>query len=72
MNLKEWIKATPPAERRAICKEIGTTMDYLWQIAGGHSRPGARMALVIEAATGVSRYELRPDLPWRANGRADA
>lgn len=62
MNLKDWIKTTPIARRLEACEEIGTTMDYLWQIAGGHSRAGAKKALAIEAATGVSRQELRPDI----------
>lgn len=62
MNLREWMRATPPDLRRAACEDIGTTMDYLWQIAGGHSRAGAKMALAIETVTGVSRHELRPDI----------
>ncbi len=37
-------------------------MDYLWQIAGGHCRAGAKMAVAIEDATGVSKHDLRPDI----------
>ena len=62
MNLREWIRATPPEERKSVCTVIGTTPDYLWQIAGNHSRPSALLALAIERETGVSRYELRPDV----------
>jgi DNA-binding transcriptional regulator YdaS (Cro superfamily) len=62
MNLKTWIRQTTPEERREICEQIGTTMDYLWQIAGGHSRASARMALEIERYTGVSKHDLRPDI----------
>lgn len=62
MTLRDWIKRTPPAERARICSKIGTTMDYLWQIAGGHSRPGVRLSLLLEAETGVTRYQLRPDV----------
>lgn len=62
MNLRNWIRSTPPAEREALCKKIGTTKDYLWQIAGGHCRPGARMAIAIESITGVSKHDLRPDI----------
>lgn len=71
MNLKEWIRATPPEKRKAICEAIGTTPDYLWQIAGGHSRPSARLSLAIERETGVSRHALRPDIyPAEAQDRA--
>ncbi|MCU0806570.1 MAG: helix-turn-helix domain-containing protein [Candidatus Contendobacter sp.] len=62
MNLKEWIRATRPEKRKAICDAIGTTPDYLWQIAGGHSRPSARLAIAIERETGVCRQKLRPDI----------
>ncbi len=37
-------------------------MDYLWQIAGDHCRAGAKMAVAIEDATGVSKHDLRPDI----------
>lgn len=62
MKLRDWIRATPPAERAEACAQIGTTMDYLWQIAGGHCRAGAKMAVAIEDATGVSKHDLRPDI----------
>lgn len=62
MTLRDWIRATTPSARRLVCGEIGTTMDYLWQIAGGHSRPSVHLSLAIERATGVSRHLLRPDV----------
>lgn len=64
MDIRNWMKATPPEARVEICKSIGTTMDYLWQIAGRHSRPGAKFAVAFEKATNgsVMRHELRPDL----------
>ncbi len=62
MILKDWIKRTPPKERADICKQVGTTMDYLWQLAGGHSRASPKLALALEAATGVSKHDLRPDI----------
>lgn len=62
MNLRDWIRATRPSDRQRICAEIGTTPDYLWQIAGGHSKPSARLTLLLERATGVSRHDLRPDI----------
>ena len=46
-------------------------MDYLWQIAGGHCRAGAKMAVAIEEATGVSKHDLRPDIFGPDPNRAD-
>lgn len=65
MNLRDWIRATSPKVRAEICaQQLHTTPDYLWQIAGGHSRPSARLANAIERATNgaVKREDLRPDV----------
>ena len=52
--------------RRALADEVGTSPEYLWQLAVGWRgrRPRKAMALAIERATGgvVTRPELRPDL----------
>lgn len=48
---------------RALAKQIGTSrqaVDY-WLVARRRPVP-SRYVLAIEAATGVSRYDLRPDI----------
>lgn len=60
--LQDWIRRTPPAQREAICAEIGTTKDYLWQLAGGHSLASAKLAIAIEEGIGLPRTLLRPDI----------
>lgn len=62
MKLRDWIRATPPKKRAEICAQMNTTPDYLWQIAGGHSRPSAKLAKIIEQHTGVARHELLPEV----------
>lgn len=64
MNLKTYL--TDPARRDALAAALGTSKQYLWQLAEGwRGRKGsAEMAKRIAAATNgdVPAYELRPDL----------
>lgn len=64
MDIKTYLRSTNPDERNRVAREAGTTVAYLYQIAGGHRTPGPKMALAIERATSgqVTRSELRPDL----------
>jgi DNA-binding transcriptional regulator YdaS (Cro superfamily) len=59
-------------QRRALAKRVGTSPEYLWQIATGWNdrKAGPAMAQKIDAATGgkISKSELRPDL-WPAEGK---
>jgi DNA-binding transcriptional regulator YdaS (Cro superfamily) len=67
MNLKTYIK--DPARRDALVAELGTSKEYLWQVAeqwrGRKASPD--LAKRIDAITGgqVPRHELRPDI-WDA------
>jgi len=53
-----------PAERTRVADNVGTTVLYLYQIAGGHSQASPRMATAIHAALNgvVSRNTIRPDI----------
>ena len=64
MDMKTFLKKKSRQQREAIADEAGTTVAYLWQIAGGHSKPGAILCRKIEAATKgkVKVAELRPDI----------
>ncbi len=78
MKLADYIRITTRRERLRVARCCGTTVAYLYQIAGGHRRPGVPLSLRLEEATrgGVCRCTLRPDVfppqscpmgdhPWR-------
>lgn len=50
-----------PGRQTRFAELIGTTQQLVsyWE---KHGRVGGRFVLAIEAATGVSRHELRPDI----------
>lgn len=54
------MKSASPEGRERIAKEAETSVAYLYQIAGGHSRPSPEMAKAIDIATSgvVPRMEL--------------
>ena len=64
MNLKTYL--TDPTRRDALAAALGTSKQYLWQLAEGwRGRKGsAEMAKRIQTATNgeVPAYELRPDI----------
>lgn len=68
MGLAEYMRSVGRAGRERLASRCGTTVGYLYQIAGGHRRVGASLALRLEHGTGgaVCRCVLRPDLFPRA------
>lgn len=64
MKLDAYLRSISPSARKRFAIKAGTTVGYLYQIAGGHRVVGAKLALDIEQACGgqVSRNKLRPDL----------
>lgn len=63
MDCRAFLKTTPPEERIRVAERAGTTVAYLKQIAGGHSRPSADLAVRLELASGrrMTREELLPE-----------
>ena len=63
MTLLEYIRQHG---RRDLAQAIGSSEAYISQLAHGHRRAGAELAMLIEQATaGAVRCEdLRPDVPW--------
>ena len=64
------MEATTADEREEVAKQAGTTVDYLWQLAGGHRKPSVELAKRLEAASKkigkhMRRHELRSDI-WDA------
>lgn len=64
MDLKKYI--ADPAARKALADALGSSPDYLWQIATGWNgrQSSPKLAARIEEATGgkVTRADLRPDI----------
>jgi hypothetical protein len=52
MTLKEFLRAASKEQRQEVADAAGTSVGYLYQLAGGHRRnPGTHIALGIESAT---------------------
>lgn len=64
MDCKAFLKSYSIEERERVAKRAGTTVAYLKQIAGGHSRPSADLAVRLELASDgrMTREDLLPDL----------
>ena len=64
MELADYIRTATLRQRERVAAECGTTVAYLYQLAGEHRRPGTELALKLESATrgAVCRCRLRPDL----------
>ncbi|MCC6196770.1 MAG: helix-turn-helix domain-containing protein [Burkholderiales bacterium] len=45
-----------------LARMLGVTQGMVWQWANGRRQVAAERVLAIEAATGVSRHDLRPDI----------
>lgn len=52
------------AEKERLADKIGTSVQYLQQISGGHRKASVNMAVSIECATKgvITREVLRPDI----------
>jgi transcriptional regulator with XRE-family HTH domain len=64
MNLRDYIKSLGPDGRKEYARRSGTTEAYLFQIAGGHSKPSGQLTRRLAQESGflVSPQELRPDI----------
>ena len=63
MDAKTFLKSASMQERERVAADAGTTVAYLWQLAGGHSKPSARLAIRLEAASAgkMTREDLLPE-----------
>lgn len=64
MDMRSFLNSVDQVERERIAEACETTVDYFWQIAGKHRKPGALLARKIELHTDgrVTAAELRPDI----------
>lgn len=62
MDLQQWLRDASPDERERVATAVQTSVAYLYQLAGGHRRPGIDLAKRLASETGVPRAALRPDV----------
>ena len=64
MDMRTYLHSVTPDERLRLANELGTSVNYFFQIAGGHRKASFTLAKRLEKATnGVLRKEsLRPDI----------
>ncbi|MGE5650925.1 MAG: hypothetical protein ACM34A_12080 [Bacillota bacterium] len=61
--MKAYMQQSTPEEREKLAKEVGSTVGYFYQIAGGHKRPGPSLCKSLVAAEPrLTLGELRPDI----------
>lgn len=60
MKLSAWMREASQDARQQVAEKAGTSVAYLWQLAGFHRTPSAALAAKIETATKgkVTRLEL--------------
>lgn len=64
MDLRTYLNSITQPEREALAKNCETSVDYFWQLSGGHRKAGHNLAKRIEKYTDgkVTKHELRPDI----------
>ena len=50
-QLNEFLREASKRERAQVAEACGTSVPYLYQLAGGHRRASPQMAILLEAAT---------------------
>lgn len=63
-QMQEWLKKATAPERDRVAAEAGTSVGYLYQIAGGHRNPSLELSKKLQAASKgeLTIPGLRPDL----------
>lgn len=63
-QLRDWLGQTPNPKRQEVADTAGTSVAYLWQLAGGHRKASLEMAKRLQdASAGALTIEgLRPDI----------
>lgn len=63
MDMKSLLNELSDTERESLAVSAGTSVGYLWQIAGGHKKPGNKLCeKLVDAEPRLTFAELRPDL----------
>lgn len=60
--MKSFLRRATPNERLALAEKVGSSVNYFYQIAGGHKKPGPKLCKKLVAAEPeFTLAELRPD-----------
>lgn len=64
MTLAEYMKTLSPEQKESYAQRCGTTVAYLFQLSGGHSKASGPLARTLGAQSGglVQLEALRPDI----------
>ena len=60
VTLAEWLRAAEPVERDMLAATVGTSVNYLYHLAGGHGMPSMSMAYRIAQTTAAFAAEPDP------------
>ncbi len=62
--IQSWLKSATDAERIEVAKKAGTSVGYLYQIAGGHRKASLALCKKLQGATSgaLTLADIRPDL----------
>lgn len=63
-HLRGWLAKTPEPRRKEVADKAGTSVGYLWQLAGGHRKAASDLAERLQDASDgeITIAGLRPDL----------
>lgn len=63
MDMKTFLHSATPKEREALAEKVNSSVEYFWQIAGGHRKPGAKLCRNLEKFSGgkLKASVLRPE-----------
>jgi hypothetical protein len=66
MDMKTYLREATPDQRTALAEQVGSSVAYFYQIAGGHKKAGAALCRALsDAEPRLTLSELRPDY-WPA------
>jgi hypothetical protein len=78
MNIKEWVRSTTTSERAELLEELGTKVNYIYQLAGGFRRASPGLAQELERLSEkytpgnvIHKHEVRPDI-WDPPSESEA
>lgn len=64
LQIHEWLRSASKEERERVAKEAKTSVDYLYQLSGGHRKASLELADRLQQATKgqLTIAGIRPDL----------
>lgn len=67
MDMKTYLRQATSEQREQLATAVESSVDYFYQIAGGHKKPGTDLCKrLVAAEPKLTLTELRPDV-WDTN-----